>query len=191
MAYESMEVLELFDEFESKLDKCLDALKHEFMNMKAGRANAHILDRVMIDYYGTQTPLKQIGNISTPEARMLMITVWDASVLKDVEKAIIAANIGITPNNDGKCIRLIFPELTQERRKDLVKQIKSFAENYKVNMRNARRDINDGIKKLKKDNIVTEDEVALYEKDVDKALSEKIALVDKLAKDKEQEVMSV
>ena len=120
-----------------------------------------------------------------------MISVWDTSILKDVEKALIAANLGMTPNNDGKNIRLIFPELTQERRKDLVKQIKATAESIKVQMRNARRDINDGIKKLKKDNLISEDEVSTYEKDVDKQLAEKIELVDKLTKEKEQEVMSV
>lgn len=191
MSYESIEVLELFDDFDTRLGKSLDSLKHEFMTLKAGRANAHVLDKVTVDYYGTPTPIKQVGNITIPEARVLMISVWDTSILKDVEKALIAANLGMTPNNDGKNIRLIFPELTQERRKDLVKQIKATAESIKVQMRNARRDINDGIKKLKKDNIISEDEVTTYEKDVDKQLAEKIELVDKLTKEKEQEVMSV
>ncbi|MGN0771370.1 MAG: ribosome recycling factor [Christensenellales bacterium] len=191
MSYESLEVLELFDEYETKLNKSIDSLKHEFMSMKAGRANAHILDKVTVDYYGTPTPLKQVGNITIPEARVLMISPWDVSILKDVEKALVAANLGITPNNDGKNIRLIFPELTQERRKDLVKQIKATAENIKIQMRNSRRDINDGVKKLKKDNLISEDEVSVYEKDVDKQLAEKIELVDKLTKEKEQEVMSV
>lgn len=191
MAYDQMEVLEVFDEFETKMEKSIASLQYEFNNMKAGRANPHILDKISVDYYGTPTPLKQIGNIQTPEARMLLITVWDTSILKEVEKAIIAANIGITPNNDGKVIRLIFPELTEERRKELCKSIKALAENTKVALRNARRDINDSIKKFKKDNLISEDEVAVYEKDVDKKLAEQVEVVDKMTKDKEQEVLSV
>ena len=191
MAYDQMEVLEVFDEFETKMNKSIASLQYEFNNMKAGRANPHILDKISVDYYGTPTPLKQIGNIQTPEARMLLITVWDTSILKEVEKAIIAANIGINPNNDGKVIRLIFPELTEERRKDLCKSIKALAENTKVALRNARRDINDSIKKFKKDNLISEDEVAIYEKDVDKKLAEQVEVVDKMTKDKEQEVLSV
>ncbi len=191
MAYDQMEVLEVFDEFETKMSKSIASLQYEFNNMKAGRANPHILDKITVDYYGTPTPLKQIGNIQTPEARMLLITVWDTSILKEVEKAIIAANIGINPNNDGKVIRLIFPELTEERRKDLCKSIKALAENTKVALRNARRDINDSIKKFKKDNLISEDEVAIYEKDVDKKLAEQVEVVDKMTKDKEQEVLSV
>lgn len=191
MAYELMEVLEVFDEFETKMEKTVASLQYEFNNMKAGRANPHLLDKITVDYYGTPTPLKQIGNIQTPEARMLVISVWDASILKEVEKAIIAANLGINPNNDGKVIRLIFPELTEERRKELCKSIKALAENSKVALRNARRDINDSIKKFKKDNLISEDEVGVYEKDVDKKLAEKIEIVDKMTKDKEQEVLSV
>lgn len=191
MAYELMEVLEVFDEFETKMSKSVASLQYEFNNMKAGRANPHLLDKITVDYYGTPTPLKQIGNVQTPEARMLMITVWDASILKEVEKAIIAANIGITPNNDGKVIRLVFPELTEERRKELCKSIKALAENTKVALRNARRDINDSIKKFKKDNLISEDEVGVYEKDVDKKLAEQVDIVDKMTKEKEQEVLSV
>ncbi len=191
MAYELMEVLEVFDEFETKMSKSVASLQYEFNNMKAGRANPHLLDKITVDYYGTPTPLKQIGNVQTPEARMLMITVWDTSILKEVEKAIIAANIGITPNNDGKVIRLVFPELTEERRKELCKSIKALAENTKVALRNARRDINDSIKKFKKDNLISEDEVGVYEKDVDKKLAEQVDIVDKMTKEKEQEVLSV
>lgn len=191
MAYELMEVLEVFDEFETKMSKSVASLQYEFNNMKAGRANPHLLDKITVDYYGTPTPLKQIGNVQTPEARMLMITVWDTSILKEVEKAIIAANIGITPNNDGKVIRLVFPELTEERRKELCKSIKALAENTKVALRNARRDINDSIKKFKKDNLISEDEVGVYEKGVDKKLAEQVDIVDKMTKEKEQEVLSV
>lgn len=191
MAYEQMEVLEIFDEFETKMNKSISSLQYEFNNIKAGRVNPHILDKIVVDYYGVPTPLKQIGNIQTPEARVLMITVWDTSILKEVEKAIIAANTGITPNNDGKVIRMIFPELTQERRKELCKNLRATAENTKVALRNARRDINDSIKKFKKDSLISEDEAGIYEKDVDKKLAEQIEIVDKMSKDKEQEILSV
>lgn len=191
MAIDSLEVLEAFDGFENKLEKSISSMKYEFQQMKAGRANPHILDKVLVNYYGTETPVNQLGNISVPEARVLLISVWDQSALKDVEKAIIAANIGMTPNNDGKVIRLIFPELNEERRKELVKQLKQVSENTKVVMRNARRDINDSLKKYKKDSIITEDECANFEKDVDKKLGEYIDTVEKLAKEKEKEVMSV
>ncbi len=173
------------------MNKTISSLQYEFNNIKAGRANPHILDKIVVDYYGVPTPLKQIGNIQTPEARVLMITVWDTSILKEVEKAIIAANTGITPNNDGKVIRMIFPELTQERRKELCKNLRATAENTKVALRNARRDINDSIKKFKKDSLISEDEAGIYEKDVDKKLAEQIEIVDKMSKDKEQEILSV
>lgn len=191
MAIDSLEVLEAFDGFENKLEKSISSMKYEFQQMKAGRANPHVLDKVLVNYYGTETPVNQLGNISVPEARVLLISVWDQSALKDVEKAIIAANIGMTPNNDGKVIRLIFPELNEERRKELVKQLKQVSENTKVVMRNARRDINDSLKKYKKDSIITEDECANFEKDVDKKLSEYIETVERLSKEKEKEVMSV
>lgn len=131
---ENIDVLELFDEFETKLEHGVQSLQGEFAKLKAGRANPHILDKITVDYYGTPTPIKQVGNISVPEARLLVISVWDTSILKNVEKAIIAANIGITPNNDGKVIRLVFPELTQETRKSLCKEIKSLSENVKVSL---------------------------------------------------------
>ncbi len=188
---DNMDVLELFDELETKLEHGADSLSSEFSKLKAGRANAHILDKITVDYYGTPTPIRQVGNISVPEARLLVISVWDTSILKNVEKAIIAANIGITPSNDGKVIRLVFPELTQETRKALCKEIKAMSENVKIGMRNARRDANDAIKKLKKDSSITEDEAATFEKEVDKMLSAKIAEVDAMTKNKEDEVMTV
>lgn len=191
MAYDTMEVLELFDDYETRLQKSVANLKQEFSSLKAGRANPHILDKITVDYYGTPTPIKQVGNVSVPEARLLVISVWDTSILKDVEKAILAANLGVTPNNDGKVIRISFPELTQDRRKDLVKNIKQLAEGTKVTLRNSRRDINDSLKKLKKDSIITEDEIGVYEKDVDKKLADAIEEIDKLARDKENEVMTV
>lgn len=188
---EKIEVLEVFDKFEEKLEKGVSNLKGEYAKLKAGRANAHVLDKIYVDYYGTPTPIKQLGNISVPEARILMISVWDVSALKAVEKAINEANIGINPQNDGKVIRLIFPELTEARRKELCKELKAMGENTKIALRNARRDANDAIKKLKKDNIVTEDEVSVCEKEIDKMLAEAVAEVDKSTKDKEQEVMTV
>lgn len=188
---EKIEILEIFDKFEEKLEKGVSNLKGEFAKLKAGRANAHVLDRITVDYYGTPTPIKQLGNISVPEARILMISVWDVSALKAVEKAINEANIGINPQNDGKVIRLIFPELTEARRKDLCKEIKAMGESTKIALRNARRDANDAVKKLKKDNVITEDEVSICEKEIDKLLAEAVADVDKSTKDKEQEVMTV
>lgn len=188
---EKIEVLEVFDKCEEKLEKGVSNLKGEYAKLKAGRANAHVLDKIYVDYYGTPTPIKQLGNISVPEARVLMISVWDVSALKAVEKAINEANIGINPQNDGKVIRLIFPELTEARRKELCKEIKAMGENTKIALRNARRDANDAIKKLKKDNVVTEDEVSVCEKEIDKMLAEAVAEVDKSTKDKEQEVMTV
>ena len=191
MAYENMEILELFDEFETKLEKTITNLKNEFMQLKAGRANAHILDKVTADYYGTETAISQMANISVPEARLLVISPWDVSCVKAIERAITAANLGMTPNSDGKVIRLNFPELTQDRRRDLVKTIKSTSDNCKVVLRNARRDINDALKKFKKDSVISEDECGTYEKDVDKKLAEKIAIVDIINTEKEKEVMSV
>ena len=188
---EKIEILEVFDKFEEKLEKGVTNLKGEFAKLKAGRANAHVLDKIFVDYYGTPTPIKQLGNISVPEARILMISVWDVSALKAVEKAINEANIGINPQNDGKVIRLIFPELTEVRRKDLCKEIKAMGENTKIALRNARRDANDAVKKLKKDNVVTEDEVSLCEKEIDKLLADAVAEIDRATKDKEQEVMTV
>ena len=188
---EKIEVLEVFDKYEEKLEKSVSNLKGEFAKLKAGRANAHVLDKIFVDYYGTPTPIKQLGNISVPEARILMISVWDVSALKAVEKAINEANIGINPQNDGKVIRLIFPELTEARRKDLCKAIRAMSANTKIALRNSRRDANDAVKKLKKDNIVTEDEVTVCEKEIDKLLAEAVAEVDKSTKDKEQEVMTV
>ena len=191
MAYESIEIMEIFDTYEEKLDKTLTSLKNEYLNIRAGRANPRVLDKVVVDYYGQPTPINQVGNITVPEARMLVVSAWDVNMLKNIEKAIIAANIGINPQNDGKVIRLIFPELTGDKRKELAKNIKAMAENAKVALRNARRDINDVLKKMKKDSAITEDDLATYEKDVDKKLNEKIDAVDKLQKDKESEVTSI
>jgi len=191
MSYDIMEVLELLDTYEGALKKAVDAYKGHILNIRAGRANPHILDKVMVDYYGTPTPLNQMGSISVPEAKMIVVSIWDASALKAAEKAIIDANVGITPNSDGKVIRLIFPDLTEERRQALVKELKQTTENAKVNLRNHRRDANEGLKKLKKDSLITEDDVKALEKDVDKYLSDYTAEIEKAFKDKESEILSV
>lgn len=174
-----------------KMNKTLSVLKSEFAAIRAGRANPHILDKVSVDYYGTKTPLNQMGNISVTDARCIVISVWDASALKLVEKAILEANIGINPTNDGKVIRLVFPELTEERRKDLVKQIKKMAEDAKIAIRNIRRDTLDAFKKMKNDKQITEDEQIVYDKDVEKLYSKAIENIDLQLKDKEKDVMTV
>ena len=191
MSYDIMEVLEILDTYETALKKAVDAYKAHILNIRAGRANPHILDRVMVDYYGTPTPLNQMGSITVPEAKMIVISIWDGSALKAAEKAIVDANIGITPNNDGKVIRLVFPDLTEERRQSLVKELKQVTENARVALRNHRRDANEALKKLKKDGLITEDDIKSLEKDVDKILNDQMAQIDKAFKDKENEILTV
>ena len=137
-------------EFEEKMGKSVDALQEDYATIRAGRANPHILDKIKVDYYGTPTSLQQVANISVPEARMIQIQPWEASLIKDIEKAILVSELGITPNNDGKVIRLVFPELTEDRRKELAKDIKKKGDNAKVAIRNIRRDANDAFKKMNK-----------------------------------------
>ena len=191
MAYGIDSVDLVFEEMKEKFSKTVHNFSTEMKSMRAGRANPHILDKITVDYYGTPTPINNMANITVPEARLLVISVWDKSALKNVEKAILVANIGITPNNDGNVIRLVFPELTEERRKSLVKELKTNAENTKIVLRNARRDAIDALKKLEKDSEITEDDLKDFTADVDKALSSEIEDVDKLTKDKEQEILSV
>lgn len=191
MANESIEVLEVFDKLETSCSKTYNNLVNEYLEIRAGRANPHVLDKVLVDYYNTPTPINQIGNVTVSEARVLVVSVWDMSVLKNVEKAIINANIGLVPNNDGKVIRLVFPELTEERRKELVKQIKKLAEETKVVVRCHRRDALEELKKFKKDSVITEDDYTSYEKDVDKEINSQIEKIDNLSQNKEKEVMSV
>ena len=181
----------LFDVFDEENQKTFDNFKTELQAIRAGRANPHILDKVEVEYYGTMTPLNQMANVTVSEARVLVVTVWDKSALKSVEKAILAANVGITPNNDGTVIRLVFPEVTEERRRALVKDIKAGAENTKVVLRNHRRDINEDLKKLKEDSVITEDDLDNYLQEVDKRLANVIEKVEETAKKKEDEVMSV
>lgn len=191
MDYATPQIEEIFMNFEFDCEKAIDYMKNEYTLMRAGRANPKLVENIKVDYYGALTPIKQMGNISIPEPRQIVITVWDKSVLKDIEKAILAANIGVTPQNDGTLIRLTFPVLTEERRRDLVKQVKKLAEDTKVVLRNARRDAMDGLKKEKNAKTVSEDFIADYEKEIDKALAKLIENVDKLSKEKETEVMSV
>ncbi len=181
----------VFTKTKDKMEKCLDALNRDYKAVRAGRANPAILDRVTVDYYGTPTPINQMAAISVPEPRMLMIQPWDASTLKDIEKAINTAEIGINPSNDGKVIRLAFPALTEERRKELVKDISKRGEEAKVAVRNVRRDAMDDIKKLKKDNEITEDDQKNGEKKLQDITDSYIKQVEEMVKKKEDEVLSI
>lgn len=177
--------------FESKMEKSLSNLNEEYVSIRAGRANPHILDKITVDYYGTQSPLQSVANISVPEARIIQIQPWESSLIKEIEKALMCSDIGITPSNDGKTIRLVFPELTEERRKDLAKDVKKKAENAKVAIRNIRRDANDSIKKEQKANEISEDEAKQIEDKVQKLTDKYVALIDKVMDDKTAEIMTV
>ncbi|HAT83457.1 MAG TPA: ribosome recycling factor [Clostridiales bacterium] len=174
-----------------KIDKTMQNYITELRSIRAGRANPHILDKVVVDYYGTPTPINNMANVSVPEARLLVISPWDKSQLKAIERAILAANVGITPNNDGHVIRLVFPELTEERRRSTVKEAKNLVEESKIVMRNARRDAIEDLKKIQKASTITEDDLKSYTEDVDKTLSKNTDEVDKLFKEKEQEILSI
>ena len=174
-----------------KTDKTVSVLNSEYITIRAGRANPHILDKVLVDYYGTPSPINQVGNISVSEGRCLVIAPWDASMLKVIEKQLLAENLGITPANDGKVIRLVFPVLTEERRKELVKQIKKMSEDSKVAIRNIRRDAMDALKKMKNNKEISEDEHAICEKEIDKVITESIEKIEKLTAEKEKDILSV
>ena len=176
--------------YQDKMDKTLTNLDSEFGTIRAGRANPHVLDRIMVEYYGTPTPLQQVANISVPEARMIQIQPWEGSLVKEIEKAINMSDLGINPTNDGKVIRLIFPELTEERRKDLVKEVKKKGEAAKVAIRNIRRDANDMLKKLGKTD-VSEDEIAELEDSVQKMTDKFIKKVDEAVEVKTKEILTV
>ena len=177
--------------FEDKMNKSLDALKEEFASIRAGRANPHLLDKIRVDYYGQPSAIQAVANISVPEARVIQIQPWEAKMIKEIEKAIIASDLGITPGNDGKVIRLVFPELTEERRKDLVKDIKKKSENSKVAVRNIRRDANDAIKKAAKANEISEDEQKQIEDEIQKLTDKFVAEIDKCTEAKTAEIMTV
>lgn len=191
MSYGIDEVDLIFDEMNEKIDKTMQNYISELRSIRAGRANPHILDKVVVDYYGTPTPINNMANVSVPEARLLVISPWDKSQLKTIERAILAANIGINPNNDGHVIRLVFPELTEERRRSTVKEAKTLVEESKIVMRNARRDAIDDLKKIQKSSVITEDDLKNYTEDVDKNLSKNTDEVDRLFKEKEQEILSI
>ncbi|MBQ1820882.1 MAG: ribosome recycling factor [Clostridia bacterium] len=183
--------MELIDETKERMTKTLNVLKAELAGLRAGRANAQVLDRIAVDYYGTMTPINQLGNISTPEPRMLIISLWDTKMIPAVEKAIQKSDLGINPANDGKVIRLVFPELTEERRKDLVKTVRKKGEESKVAIRNLRRDLNDQIKKQKKDSVITEDDQKKLEEKGQKLTDEFIKDIDTILAAKEKEILSV
>ncbi len=174
-----------------KMQKTIDALTEEFGTIRAGRANANILNKITVDYYGSPTPIQQVAGVSVPEARMILIQPWEASILKDIEKAILASDIGITPNNDGKVLRLIFPELTEDRRKELSKSIKKHGEDSKVAIRNIRRDAIDSTKKQEKAGEISQDELADREDDIQKLTDQFTSKIDEMVDAKTKEIMTV
>ena len=178
-------------EYNEKMQKTIDHLESEFGSIRAGRANPHVLDKVKVDYYGTPTPIQQVGNLSVPEPRIIVIQPWEKSLLKEIEKAIQMSDIGINPTNDGSVIRLVFPELTEERRKDLVKDVKKKGENDKVAIRNIRRDGNDAFKKLSKSDDISEDEIKQLEDELQKITDQFIKKIDELVDAKSKEILTV
>ena len=191
MSYENEEVEMIFIEFEEELAKAVKHYEGELSSVRAGRANPHILDKILVDYYGTPTPIGHMANVSVPEARQLLISPWDISNVKNIAKAILNSDLGLTPTDDGRVIRLNFPMLTEERRRELVKQTRKLVEDTKIICRNARRDAIEELKKLKKDGEITEDAEASYEKDVQKILDENTAKIEKMMDEKEKEIMQV
>lgn len=182
---------EILDTAKDKMTKTISMMTQEYASLRAGRANPQALDRILVDYYGTPTPINQLGNLSTPEPRMLVISLWDSKMIPTVEKAIQKSDLGINPANDGKIIRLIFPELTEERRKELCKVVKKKAEESKVAVRSIRRDAIEQVKKQKKDSLITEDDQKKLEEKIQKLTDEKIKEIDTISAAKEKEIMSV
>ncbi len=180
-----------YPEIESKMKKTIDALSYELSTIRAGRANASVLDKVNVEYYGTPTPINQLASISVPEPRVLMVSPWDPSVLKAVEKAILQSDVGITPVSDGKAIRLSFPPLTEERRRDLAKGVKKYGEEAKVTVRNVRRDAMDKYKAMKKKSEITEDDLKIVEKDIQELVDKYVKEIDKVVAAKEKEILEV
>jgi len=185
MSYEAIEVAK------DKMGKTINVLKQDLSSIRAGRANPQVLDKLTVNYYGTQVPINQVSNITVPEARLLVIAPWEPSLISEIEKAIQISDIGINPSNDGKVIRLVFPELTEERRRDLSKKIRKIGEDSKIAIRSIRRDINDKLKKDRKANLITEDALKDYEDEVQKLTDDKIKAIDTIVADKEKEVMEV
>lgn len=191
MAIEQEELDMILLENEEKMEKTLDVFKSEVIQVRAGRANPHVLDKLQVEAYGGTSPINQLGNVSVSDGQCLVISPWDKSLLKSIEKAIQLSSIGITPTNDGNVIRLVFPTLTEERRKEIVKQVKKMGEDAKVAIRNARRDVLDTLKKLKTNKDITEDQYSNYEIDVDKTTNKNVEAIDKVVADKEKEIMTV
>lgn len=181
----------MITKYEEKMTKTLSNLEKDYNSIRAGRANPHVLDKIKVDYYGTPTPLQQVGNIAVPEPRMITIQPWERSLVKPIEKAILTSDLGINPSNDGTMIRLVFPELTEEHRKDLVKDVKKKAEGAKVAVRNIRRDANEFFKKAQKNSEITEDELKDYEKKVQKLTDKYIKEIDTLMGKKSDEILTV
>jgi ribosome recycling factor len=184
-------MLDILKDFEDKMNKTVDVVVSDFASVRAGRANAAVLDKITVDYYGTPTPVNQVGTISSPDPRSLMIQPWDKSILKEIEKAIQSSDLGINPQNDGQVIRLAFPQLTEERRKELTKQVRKYAENGKVAVRNIRRDAMDKLKAAEKKNELTEDDRKLGEKDLQDLTDKICKKLDELCEKKEKELMAV
>lgn len=177
--------------YEDKMNKTLNALENDFMTIRAGRANPHVLDKLKVDYYGTPTPIQQVGNITIPEARMIVIQPWEKSLLKAIEKTILTSDLGINPTNDGNVIRLVFPELTEERRKDLVKDVKKKGEAAKIAIRNIRRDANDSFKKQLKAEEISEDELSDAEDKIQKLTDKMVAQIEKAIDEKSKDLLTV
>jgi ribosome recycling factor len=184
------ELMEDLKFYQDKMDKTMEVLLADYGTIRAGRANPHVLDKIKVDYYGTPTPLQQVGNVSVPEARMIVIQPWEKSLLKAIEKAILTSELGINPTNDGNCIRLIFPEMTEDRRKEVAKEVKKKGDNAKVAVRNIRRDANDAFKKLAKQD-VSEDEIKELEEKIQKSTDKYIKEVDAAVDAKSKEIMTV
>jgi len=180
---------EVYNEASMKMGKTLQVLKSDLAGVRAGRANPHVLDRIKVDYYGTPTPINQIGNISSPEPRLLVISLWEPKMIPVVEKEIMKSDIGITPTNDGKVIRLVFPELTEERRKELVKVVNKYGEEAKIAIRAIRREANETLKKMKKQSEITEDELKSSEEEIQTLTDEHVKKVDAMIKEKEKEIL--
>ena len=185
------EMKDVLKELEERMGKTVQYMQDEFATIRAGRANPHVLDRLTVDYYGSATPIQQVGNISVPEARMIVIQPWDKSLLKAIEKAIQQSDLGINPQNDGRMIRLVFPPLTEERRKDLVKQTKKYGEEAKVAIRNIRRDAIEKFKKQQKASEITEDDYKIAEKDIQKLTDDYIKEIDKITERKDKELSEI
>ncbi len=186
-----MELNEIYDKAEKEMKQSVQALKSKLMKIRTSKANLSLLDDITVDYYGQETPIQHVGSLSTPEARIIMINPWEKNMLEKIEKAILASNIGITPQNDGKVIRLIFPSLTEERRKELAKKVKQIGEDTKIAVRNIRRNYNDKVKKLEKNGVISEDNEKIGFEEIQDMTDESTEKIDKIVQNKEKEIMEI